>query len=123
MNKNKVGRPPKFEAPEKLQEKISEYFKKCKEEDRPYTMAGLAYALDCDRATLFRYGKKDEFFDVIQRAKTRIETFLEEQLFVCPRTAGVIFNLKNNFNWKDRHEVEQTSSVTFVIDKEDEDIL
>jgi hypothetical protein len=51
--------------------------------------------------------KSEEFSDTITRAKTRIEMYAEEQLFRNQgKTNGVQFNLKNNFNWKDKQEIE-----------------
>ena len=75
----------------------------------PYTISGLAVYLGTNRRTLLNYGKREEYFHTIQMAKARIEANVEERLQDKNTfTAGLIFSLKNNFNWRD--EVEQTHS-------------
>ena len=103
----KVGRPKLFKTPEELEEKINTYFYQCKEEERPYTMSGLAFALGIDRKTLINYGKDEEFFPTIKRARDFVEQYVEERLLTQSGvTTGVIFNLKNNFDWKDKQEID-----------------
>ena len=102
-----VGRPKLFKTPEELEEKINTYFYQCKEEERPYTMSGLAFALGIDRKTLINYGKDEEFFHTIKRARDFVEQYVEERLLTQSGvTTGVIFNLKNNFDWKDKQEID-----------------
>lgn len=103
--KNKGGRPPLYDTPEKMQKVIDAYFAECDIDDRPYTIAGLALALDMDRSSINNYQSKDEFFLTIKRAKLRIEARLEERLDGSNAT-GTIFNLKNNFGWKDVQQQE-----------------
>lgn len=101
----------KFKSVKKLQEAIDKYFDDCDEKGRPYTVSGLAYELDTTRRTLLDYEEKDGFSHVIKKAKARIETFNEEQLYnKNVPTVGVIFNLKNNYDWKDKQEIEGISS-------------
>ena len=105
----KVGRPPKYKTPEAMQEVIDQYFDSVRfERDdsmtyRP-TMAGLAKALGMSRRALVDYAHKDEFLLTIKKARQEVEQALEEALYL-PGVAGVIFNLKNNFGWKDQKEV------------------
>lgn len=102
------GRPLKFSNnPQELETKINEYFSQCIAEKRPLTISGLAFALDTNRQTLLNYAERSEFFDTIKRAKARIEAWVEEQLFRNGQVAGVIFNLKNNYRWKDTLEVSK----------------
>ena len=101
-----VGRPNKFKSVEEMQKAIDNYFKECDANERPYTISGLAYALDTTRRTLLDYEENDDFSHTIKKAKAKIEQFVEERLFVGNNTAGVIFNLKNNYNWKDKQEIE-----------------
>ena len=107
-----AGRPLKFETVAELQQKIEEYFNKCRVKERPLTVSGLAVHLKTSRETLLNYEKRDEFFDTIKEAKDLIECYAEEQLFTNPRTGGIIFNLVNNWGWKNktesdvRHQVE-----------------
>lgn len=127
------GRPLKFATVAILQKAIDAYFESCwtqkydmfgnlqylktKDEDgkikkvpimiqtRPYTITGLAVALDTSRETLLHYENKAEFFDTIKRAKQRCHNYAEESLFHGKAT-GPIFALKNNYGWID----EQTTN-------------
>lgn len=69
----------------------------------PYTITGLALALDTTRETLLDYQYKEEFTDTIKAAKLRCENFNEQMLY-GPSPTGTIFNLKNNYGWKDKTE-------------------
>jgi hypothetical protein len=113
------GRPLAFESPEKMQVKINSYFKKVKKKKQIPTMSALAYALDISRETLIQYRKKDGFSGPLNRAKQKIEIFWEQQLLTPKVTAGVSFNLKNNFGWKDKQEVHSTGDVILHLDKDD----
>ena len=98
----KVGRPLKFKSVEELQEKIDAYFVQCDKDKEPYTITGLALALDTSRETLMNYEKKEEFFDTVKKGKLRVEHDYEIALRKNGR-AGEIFGLKN-FGWKDKTE-------------------
>ena len=101
------GRPLKYNSVEDMQKDIDKYFAECDEKQKPYTVSGLAYALGTNRQTLINYEAKEEFFDTIKGAKARIELFNEEMLYNKDvSTTGVIFNLKNNYGWKDKQEIE-----------------
>jgi len=103
--KNKGGRPVKFNNPEEITKAAEAYFKRCKDEEEPITVTGLAIALDTTRETLNQYGKKQEFSDAIKKAKLRVEHYAEIRLF-GPNPAGAIFALKN-FGWSDRATPEE----------------
>lgn len=120
----KVGCPLKFKNKEELETKINEYFsmcdnrtKKVKVKDgimempdpRPYTVTGLALHLNTNRQTLINYESRDEFFDTITRAKNKIENFVEESLWTPKIATGIIFNLKNNYEWRDKIETDITT--------------
>jgi len=105
--KNVGGRPPLYSSVEELDKAIEKYFNDCKKDKRPYTMSGLAYALGMDRRTLINYGKDDRFFHSIKRAKEFVEQSLEERLISTSGVAtGIIFNLKNNYDWKDKQDID-----------------
>lgn len=109
VSKNKVGRPLKFKSVEELEDKINTYFDD--ENNKPYTISGLAVWLDCDRQTLLNYQEKEEFFGTIKRAKTKIEASIEQGALMGLYNATFsIFNMKNNFGWQDKHEVDTTTS-------------
>lgn len=120
------GRPPLYTEVEELQKIIDEYFNTCDEriiqvfskkigdvveikDPEPYTMSGLAYALEMDRRTLLEYGKKDEFSLTIKKARDKVHLDVERRLMEGNST-GAIFNLKNNFDWKDKTEVDNNIS-------------
>lgn len=105
----KVGRPLKFKTVEELSEKIEAYFNSNQE---VYTVGDLAVWLDVDRRTITNYEDKDEFFPTIKRAKGKIEADIEKQALLGKLNPTVsIFNLKNNFNWKDRQEIDSNVNV------------
>lgn len=94
-----------WKDPAELETLVDGYFAECTNEERPPTICGLALHLGCDRKTLTNYAHKDEFFPTIKKARQRVEAYLEASLY-SGSVAGVIFNLKNNFDWKDKTEVE-----------------
>lgn len=127
--KKAVGRPPKYNTKEDIQEKIDDYFKKCegeilKDSDgevvfdkyghpiiiniKPPTITGLALALGfTSRQALLNYQAKKEFVDTITRAKTRVEQYAEERLFDKDGANGAKFSLANNFKgWNEKQEVK-----------------
>lgn len=137
MKKNKGGRPLKFKTVEELETKIEAYFKSCwrqkvdmfgnpvylkdkngKKTDEPvmvqiepYTVTGMAVFLGTNREVLLQYEAKQRFFDTIKRAKERCHAYAEEQLFIGKNPTGAIFNLKNNWGWKDKTETEQSGNI------------
>jgi hypothetical protein len=102
----------KYKDKEKLKKLIDAYFVDCDERNAPYTMSGLAYALNIDRDTLVNYGKDELFSDLIKNAKARVQRQLEENgLSGKGNSTFTIFNLKNNYGWKDQQEVKKTSDI------------
>jgi len=146
------GRPPivdpkNEEEVKEFERKIEKYFRDCDKSwryvgdkdalrkvssPRPYTMSGLAYALGMDRGTLLRYGKKDQFYSTVKKARDRVHQFQEEKLFYRDSATGAIFALKNNFSddgWKDKQELEKSGTPDVAVvnivnyaDIKDEDI-
>lgn len=104
----------KYKDEKELKELIDKYFIDCDDRKVPYTMSGLAYALGIDRITLINYGKDELFFTLIKNAKRRVEAQLEENALMGKYNATfTIFNLKNNYDWKDQQEVKTTNEVSF----------
>jgi hypothetical protein len=124
--KHAGGRPPKFATPELLQSAIDEYFESCwvdkvtettdsdgkcvmsevRYQQRPYTIAGLAYHLEMTTQALRNYEAKDEFLGIIKRAKQKVEMNIEEQLIAGKSAAGPIFWLKNHAGYADTQKME-----------------
>lgn len=95
----------KFEDPDELERKITEYFKVTKNAERPPTMSGLALFLGTARRTLLNYidsantegsGKKARCGELLVMAKARIECYLEERL-ITDYSRGLEFVLKNGY--------------------------
>lgn len=114
-----VGQPLKFQSVEELQKKIDAYFASCHNEEgeivEPYTITGLALALDTTRKTLIEYENRPEYVNAIKRAKTKVENFAEKNLY-SKHSTGAIFALKN-FDWSDTTKVESRN-----VDKDGNDI-
>lgn len=105
----------KYKTQEQLQEGIDKYFKDCDENNKPYTMSGLAYSLDIDRRTLINYAERDLFFTQIKKAKQKVQAQLEENALMGKGNAVfTIFNLKNNYGWKDNIEVTDNKELNKV---------
>lgn len=79
---------------------------------RPYSITGLAVALNTSRQTLLNYEERPEFFDTIKKAKDICEKYLEEGLLCgeIPAAPG-IFNAKNNYGWVDKSEIDSNLKV------------
>lgn len=107
----KVGRPKIFNNCMDLDFLCELYFERCREDKEPPTFVGLALELGIDRQTLLNYSNSEEFFDTIKRHRMRVEEYLERSLY-NGAVAGVIFNLKNNFGWRDKQEVDQTTTIS-----------
>ena len=114
---NLRGQPLAFPTVESLQEAVDAYFApdgdawdRSGDELRFLpTMSGLALALDVDRKTVLNYSNKDDYFPTIRKARAIIENNLEKNLYGNSVT-GLIFNLKNNFGWNDKQELDHTSN-------------
>lgn len=137
-----VGRPPKYESKEQIEELIEQYFEACEGKilkdsegdpvfnkfgqpvivnQRPPTVTGLALALGfSSRQALLNYQGKKEFNDTITRAKSRIEQYAEERLFDRDGSNGAKFSLSNNFSgWgekppSDLDEEEQRACIAQI---------
>lgn len=111
-----TGRPRKYKTVAEVEKIINEYFDKCDKEGKPYTVTGLAIELDMSRKMLLEYCDRvdengDSFRNSIKKAKDRCEAKIEEGLLSGKYNAtGAIFNLKNNYGWKDKQEQEITGA-------------
>ena len=76
-------------------------------------MSGLANALNMSRQSLINYSKDDEFFDTIKKARADVEQQLEENaLSGKANSTFTIFNLKNNYGWRDTVEVKNDNELS-----------
>jgi len=112
----KLGRPPKYKTPEEMQKVIDMYFETdayiSMGDVKMYspTISGLAFALGMTTEAFRHYEDKPDFLSTVKRAKQRVEIALEQRLYGNAVT-GSIFNLKNNFGWKDKTETEHSGAL------------
>ena len=138
------GRPLLFNDVKKLDARVKKYFKSCWTQkidmwgnpvfikdangkktkkkvmiqSKPYTVGGLAVFLDCSEDSLVRYrdgeGERKEFCGTIKRACDIIYSYKQEYLYSGRNTVGAIFDLKNNYGWKDKVETEHSGNITWI---------
>jgi len=137
-----AGRPPKYKTAKEMQKVIDIYFlavrahaKQAQGDEQAHTLldglsaselliandiddmrptvSGLALALDMTTQAVRDYEVKDEFLCTIKKAKQRIENALENNLY-AGQVVGTIFNLKNNFGWKDKTESTVNASMSIT---------
>lgn len=106
-----AGRPPKFQTPEELNDKINEFLMECNEKGIHPTKGQLALYLDTTRETLSDYEKKEGYSDAIKRIYGIIEEHWVQQLANKQSVAGIIFYLKNAYSrdWRDKNETDITT--------------
>ena len=105
-------RPPKFEKPEEMQELIDRYFAECDAEGMPYTVPGVSLAVGMSsRQTLLEYEEKPAFSDTVKKAKLMFEHQRVKQLLTKEGSpTSMIFDLKANFGYRDRQEIDVNRS-------------
>lgn len=131
MEKNVGGRPLKY-APDDFSKRINRYFNSISYYEEvlndagepaididgekiikvvyatPPSILGMCLSIGINRETLLEYSNREQFADTIKQAKAKVEQYLADQLNRTTQVAGIIFNLKNNFGWKDVQTVENT---------------
>lgn len=135
-----AGRPRLYKCVEDMQKDIDNYFEGKFEnvtdelgntrrvQTRPFTMSGLANALDMSRQSLLNYKNRDEYFDAITRARRKVEEYAEERLYDRDGVNGAKFNLVNNFDWRNKSNSEEAREERKValaekaVEEMDEDI-
>lgn len=122
----------KYKTLKELQTVIDEYFDYCDNRlvqgydnktneqfayisPAPYTMSGLARRIGLSRQALCEYSHREEYGDAIMRAREKVEEDVENRLMETRNEKGAMFNLKNNFGWKEKTEVDQSSTGELVI--------
>jgi hypothetical protein len=112
----RTGRFPVYRNHDEFQQAVDAYFDECKANGTPYTMSGLAESVGVARQTIINYEHRDaRFMDTVKRARSKVERQLEEGLLTREKqVAGHIFNLKNNFGWRDTQEIEHTHTLVML---------
>jgi hypothetical protein len=75
----------------------------------PPTVGGLCQFLGIHRSTWAEWCDPTtypEFSDTTTRARGRMRAWCESQLLTRKDVKGIIFNLQNNYDYKERHEVD-----------------
>lgn len=135
------GKPPLYQTPEEMLEKVEEYFQRIKggrfdtgqiviNEDgdmekvyenvpkEPATITGLCLFLGFkSRQSFYDHAKIKNFEPVIEYAKLRIENRYEVALMESKNPTGAIFVLKN-MGWRDRVEQvieDKSDNKTFTV--------
>lgn len=137
LNKsNKTGRERKYDVMragdlEKLEQAIDKYFTVCfgspeltdaKDFKVPPTTLGLALALGVSKAVMYDMVKENNSLSILlKKALDVIQNWTELQLFTNPRQIGVLFSLKNNYNWKDKTEIDTNLTGNIIVKFSDED--
>lgn len=120
---NNGGRPRKYETPQELESRITEYFETIDPDKGNYpTVTGLALFLGfSSREGLQEYKTRDEFSDIMKRALMVVESHYENRLNSGAPT-GAIFALKN-MNWKDTTDLKHSGEIkTSYADLTEEEI-
>lgn len=113
-----AGRPKKY-TKKGLETAVEGYFSSISRDEReaweaeykrPPTVSGLCLYLGIDRSTWQNYADPKlhpEFREITAYAKMRMEAYLEEQLLTREKNVqGLIFNLQNNYGWREKRELE-----------------
>lgn len=95
---------------EEFEQLSTEYFLRCKEDNEPLTITGLALALGfASKQSIYDYSKDHKYQHVVGRAKLMVENGYERRLLSDGSPTGAIFGLKN-FGWKDTVSNEITGA-------------
>ncbi len=112
----------KFKTVKQLEIRIAEYFEYCRKKKKIPTVTLLALFLDTSRKVLMNYQNDPnfrEYGNTLLKAKALIEHYAEELLYVKHNPAGVIFGLKNNYDWKDKIEHVTSGEVNINIHRDE----
>lgn len=130
------GRPPKYSNAAELQTAVDAYFSSCRgtlrvddngrpvldrrgrpvyDGRKPVTMSGLQLALGFkSRQSLHDYRGRQEFSDIIMRARLKVEAYTEARLFDQDGFSGARFLLQTAFNWGREGSQENRQAVPTV---------
>lgn len=104
-------------TPEKMLEKAMEYFKFCDNIDnwlwkweykilKPKTLSWLCLFLWVSKDYISEKAKDSTFSETIKKIRLEVENSIEEWILTNTyNPTAWIFNLKNNFDWKEKNEL------------------
>jgi len=118
--KNKWWRPEKY-SPEELLQEAQNYFENCEKTiisfdktnlktiTKPKTLSWLCLWLKVSKDYISEKAKDERFSETIKQIRLEVENNIEEWILQWSyNPTSWIFNLKNNFDWKDKSEVDNT---------------
>lgn len=127
-NKSNIrGKKPIYQTNEEFEKAVEDYFKTCDKKKKPYTVSGLSLHLGfLSRETILDYANYEKhsnieekeklaIADTIKKARLRIEESLEINLQTGKQVIGTIFNLKNNYKWVDKTDIDHGGEVVINI--------
>jgi 3-mercaptopyruvate sulfurtransferase SseA len=105
-----MGKPPRFKDPRELEILIEEYIEEQVAKGDPVLIIDFCVRKNVPRSTLHDYRSKEGFSDIIKK----IDEASEANLVIGALKGAYnptfsIFLAKNNHNYTDKHEVEQTT--------------
>ena len=125
---------PELYTPEELWNEANKYFKHCMEEiidrgsngktHKPLTVSWLNLWLWVSKNYLSEKAKHEGFLGTVEYIRSFIENDVEEKALIWVYSPSASsFNLKNNFWWREKQEVDQTTkNYTFTSNLEDEEM-
>jgi hypothetical protein len=114
---NNGGRPVKLD-PVELRDEFQRYIEHCDNEKVLLpNIAGFAVFAGINSNTFYGYKKKDSYSEIV----AIIEDTLEDRAINCKADAKSIFYLKNKFGYKDKQEIETTTTKQDITMMSDED--
>lgn len=96
----------KYDSAADLRAGIDAYFEDCRERNAPYTLSGLAFALNITVQTLRNYGKTDIFYNEVARAKARCQQYAHEAVYDKEKSRGAQFDLSANYEMSERQQLD-----------------
>lgn len=106
-----MGQHLKYSTPELFRDKALEYFAHCKKEQKPYTITGLCLFMGITVLTFSHYKERAEFEEIVNLIRLQCEDWIVENMLTNKANAtAAIFNLKNNYGWKDQAQLDVTSN-------------
>lgn len=88
----------------------------------PPMIADLCNELEITRTTWNNYAKDPEMRPIVERARERIQAWNERELLLREGKdlKGIIFNLENNYGYRERHQMEVHGGVEEYLRKLEE---
>ena len=119
-----LGKPLIFPTPQEFQAAMVGYFSWCDSQNNevdkngktsikePYLISGLCDYIGITKETYYQYAKKPEYDVICTMAKQKIETFILKNGSLSKTNVIMnIVNLKNNFGYTDKVDINTNQSV------------